>query len=257
MSSTIVTSPTSSVSQSRSLVARLDREWRVLRHRPAVLARAAGWNLGVPFRSLDDIVEATGFWARRDDRVSAGHAGSTGDEVLVALLVAARGDDVAARVVLQRLLPGIVASSRRWARRAGGEREALDELLAAAWTVVRTFPVERRSRHLAANLLRDTEYQAFIRSTRRMAVLELTPTHLLDLPVDASEPDEPAAELAELLAAARTLTERDRRLARLLVDGAPMAEMAEVMQVSVRTVANHRDALVHRLRQTARELAAA
>jgi DNA-binding NarL/FixJ family response regulator len=36
-----------------------------------------------------------------------------------------------------------------------------------------------------------------------------------------------------------------------------MAEMAEVMQVSVRTVANHRDALVHRLRQTARELAAA
>lgn len=253
MSSTNTTSP----APSRSLVARLDREWRVLTRRPAVLARAEGWQLGVPFRSLDDIVGATGFWAHRDDRVTAGQSAATGDEVLAALLAVARGDDVAARVVLQRLLPGIVANARRWARRAGGEREALDELVAAAWTVVRTFPVERRPRHLAANLLRDTEYHAFIRPTRRMAVLELTAPHLMDLPVDPSEREEPGAELAELLGAARSLTEHDRLLARLLVDGAPMAEMAEVMQVSVRTVANHRDALVHRLRQVARELAAA
>ena len=61
----------------------------------------------------------------------------------------------------------------------------------------------------------------------------------------------------ELLAAASSLTERDRTLVELLVAGIPMAELAQVMKVSVRTVANHRDAVVHRLRQAARELAAA
>lgn len=253
MSSVLSTSPVTS----RSLVARLDREWRVLASRPAVLTRAAAWHLGVPFRSLDDIVEATGYWARRDDRVSAGRSVVNGEEVLAALLVAARSDDLAARVVLQRLLPGIVAGARRWARRTGGERAALDELVAAAWTVVRTFPVERRPHHLASNLLRDAEYHAFVRSTRRLTVLEPTPTHLLDLPVDTSEPGDSATELAELLAAARTLTDRDRALLELIVAGTPMAELAQVMEVSVRTVANHRDAVVHRLRQAARELSAA
>ncbi|MBI4935829.1 MAG: sigma-70 family RNA polymerase sigma factor [Actinobacteria bacterium] len=253
MSSALSTSPT----MSRSLVARLDREWRVLTTRPAVLARAATWHLGVPFTSLDDIVGATGYWARRDDRVAAGQSVADGDAVLAALLVAARGDDLAARVVLQRLLPGIVAVARRWARRTGGERAALDELVAAAWTVVRTFPVERRTRHVASNLLRDTEYHAFVRSTRRLTVLEPTPTHLLDLPVDTSASMDPADELAELLAAARTLTVRDRALVELLVAGTPMAELAQAMEVSVRTVANHRDAVVHRLRQAARELSAA
>jgi DNA-binding CsgD family transcriptional regulator len=255
---------------SRTLLVRLGGEWRALAERPAVLARAARWELGISFRSLDDVVAAAGYWSGREARLAAASAeasaGATGgrdragDAVLARLLLAARSDDLAARVVLQRLLPGIVARARHWARRAPGNAEALDELLAASWSVIRTYPLERRPTHLAANLLRDAEYHAFIRATRRTAVLEPTPPHLLDLPVEVVERVDPLDELAELVVAAqrsRALTDRDLRLVRLLVRGTSVAAVAAELEVSVRTVTNHRDALVHRLRQTARELAAA
>jgi DNA-binding NarL/FixJ family response regulator len=258
---------------SRSLLVRLAREWSALAERPAVLDRAARWELGVPFRSLDDVVTAAGYWSGREARLAASAEACAqrgdeacavrdpaGDLVLARLLLAARSDDLAARVVLQRLLPGIVARARVWARRAPGNAEALDELLAVSWSVIRTYPLERRPTHLAANLLRDAEYHAFIRATRRTAVLEPTPPHLLDLPVEFPDRIDPVAELAELVAAAqrsRSLTDRDLRLVRLLIRGTSVAAVAAELEVSVRTVTNHRDALVHRLRQTARELAAA
>lgn len=250
---------------SRTIVRRLYREWNVLAHRPSVLRRASSWGLEVPFRSLDDIVEATGFWTRQEARLEADRAASagscaadrsSGNDVMMRLLVAARADEVAARVVLQRLLPGLITRARRWVSRPEGGPEALDELLSAAWTVIRTHPVERRPSHLVANLLRDAEYHAFVRPHRRTLVHELTPTDLLDGP--AKNPTiEPMAELAEVVAAARTLTAHDRKLFGLLVSGVAISEVATQLEVSVRTVGNHRDVLVHRLRQAAAEMAAA
>ena len=252
-------------SSSPSLLARLHREWNVLALRPALVHRASGWGLGIPVRTLDDIVEATGFWSRREARLAAiaaepgdreRGAGASGNAVMARLLVVARTDDLAARVVLQRLLPGLIAGARRWARRAEGGPEALDDLLSVAWTVIRTFPVERRPVHLVANLLRDAEYHAFVRAHRRALVHELIPSDALDRPA-APEQLEPMVALAEVVAAARTLSERDRRLVRLLANGTPIGEVASAMHVSVRTVGNHRDALVHRLRQAAAEMAVA
>lgn len=233
----------------------------MLRARPLVVQHARGWQLGVPIDSLDDVVAATGWRPARRTEIPAGEGGGDtgidGDAVLGLLVRLAHTDRLAARVVLQRLLPGVVALARRWARRDEGGPDALDELLGVAWTVVRAYPIERRGVHVAANLLRDVEYHAFIRPHRRLAVFESTEPHHLDLPVEAPEPHDPAAELGELLAAAHTLTARDRRLVDLIVRGTPVSEMAVQLEVSVRTIANHRDALVHRLRQTARELAAA
>jgi DNA-directed RNA polymerase specialized sigma24 family protein len=259
---------------SRSLLARLYGEWQALAVRPSVLRRARTWNLGVPFQSLDDVIEATGYWSGREvrlasvrSRAAVGAAADAADDaaavaedrandVMARLLLAARLDEVAARVVLQRLLPGLVGRARRWSSRPAGGVDALDELLAAAWTVIRTFPVERRPRHLVANLLRGAEYHAFVRPNRRMLVHEFVPTHTLDRPT----PDgalEAAEELAELVDAARTLTDRDRRLLALLLRGASMAEVATTLDVCVRTVTNHRDAVVHRLRQVAADMAVA
>jgi DNA-binding CsgD family transcriptional regulator len=246
-----------------SLLLRLSREWRAICHRPAVVRRAEGWQLGIDFRSLDDIVAAAG-WRHpgaadaRETGSSVGECGS--DEVLARLVLAARHDDLAARVVLQRILPGVVAAARRWARRPEGGPEALDELLAAAWTVIRTYPVERRAAHLAARLLRDAEYHAFVRAHRRLLVAESVPGERLDLPVDHIDPLDdvaPSVELAELVAAAHALTDRDRQLLALIVAGHSVGEVAAVLRVSVRTVTNHREAMVSRLRQTARALAAA
>jgi RNA polymerase sigma factor (sigma-70 family) len=237
-----------------ALLLRLTREWQAICHRPAVLHRARGWHVGVAFHTLDDLVDAAGF--RRDS--SAGrHPVADGDAVLARLLLAARHDDLAARVVLQRILPGLVSVARRWARRTEGGPEALDDLLAAAWTVIRTFPVERRDTHVAARLLRESQYHAFVRPHRRLLVLESVPGERLDLPVTPLDDTPPAEELAELVAASPTLSDRDRELLALIVEGCSVSEVAAALQVSVRTVTNHRDAMVSRLRQTARALAAA
>jgi DNA-directed RNA polymerase specialized sigma24 family protein len=250
---------------SRSLLARLHREWQVIAVRPSVLRRARTWDLGVPFYSLDDIIAATGYWAGRDARLASAVTGNDelradaedrANEVMARLLLASRVDEVAARVVLQRLLPGLIARAWRWSVRPAGGTDALDELLAAAWTVIRTFPVERRPGHLVSNLLRGAEYHAFVRPHRRLLVHEFVPTHTLDRP--APEPTVDAAEeLAELVDGSRTLTDRDRRLLELLVGGASMHEIATTLDVCVRTVTNHRDAVVHRLRQVAADAAVA
>ena len=174
----------------RPLLARLDREWQVLNHRPAVLRRARGWGLGVPFVSLDEVVAAAGYRSGTPagSGTTAGPAGATeqpaaaANEVLRRLLLAARTDDVAGRVVLQRLLPGVIARARRWGvHRVGGSSDAFDELLSATWMVIREFPVERRSHCFAAALLRAGEYRAFEQASRRLLVLELTEPHLFDL----------------------------------------------------------------------------
>jgi DNA-binding CsgD family transcriptional regulator len=244
----------------RSLLVRLTREWEALTSRPAVLRRAAAWDLGVAFESLDDLVAATGF--RSDRTATAVNDASESNAVLGRLLLVARRDDVAARVVLQRMLPGIVTASRRWARRCQGA-DPVAELLAAAWPVIRTYPVERRPQHLAAQLLRDTEYHAFIRPRRRAIQQDLVPPTTFDRDLFGTDPErrpvDSRVELAELVAVARrtVLTDRDLRLLGLLLSGRSTPEVAAAMATSVRSVGNHRDALVSRLRQTARVLEAA
>lgn len=243
------------MSQQQHLLVRLHREWSALAFRPAVLRRAAGWGVGVPFSSLDGLVAATGYYATSEAREAALASGETdptaAETVLARLLVVARTDDLAARVVLQRLLPGLSARARCWqSSRRGGSAEALDEMLSAAWLVIRDFPVERRPLHLAANLLRDTEYHAFVKPTRRRWASDSVAPGTLDLPVEVAPEVEPIAELAEVVAAGRRLlSERDMELVRLLVHGRSTGEVAAAMKVSVRTVSNHRDSVVHRLRQ--------
>jgi len=244
---------------SASALARLSREWQVLSTRRALVRQAARWELGVPVRSLDDVVLATGFRAAGGD---AGEPSEAGNDVLYRLLLIARLDDLAARAVLQRMLPGLAAIARRWARRSDST-DPVEELIGAAWFVIRTYPVERRPGHLAAQLLRDAEYHAFLRQRRRAAVHELVPSDAFDLDHFAVHPDDQprdsGVELAELVMAARSsvLSERDLQLLSLLLDSRSPTEVAAAMRVSVRSVSNHRDALVSRLRQTARVLAAA
>jgi DNA-binding CsgD family transcriptional regulator len=237
----------------RSLLARLDREWHALNHRPAVLHRVAGWGLGIDFNSLDDVVVAAGYWTNVAQRQCAGGEGSAAaNEVLRRLLLAARTDDVAARVALQRVLPGVMTAARRWgAHRAGGSVDAFDEMLSATWMAIREFPVESRSGHLAAGILRAGEYRAFQQQNRRMMVHEPTAPNLLDLAVEPLVTVDVADELAELLATAEQLTEYDLQLLELLASGCTAIQISQALKISERTVRNHRDSIVVRLRSAA------
>ena len=252
----------------RPLIVRLEREWQLLCQRPAVLRRAQGWSVGVAFDDLDQLIAATGFWESPAARAEAATELAVltgeldgnlfdgnlidGNKVVARLLAAARCDEIAARVVLQRLLPGLISRARRWGpRRAGGSSEAFDEVLSAAWTVIREFPFERRPNHLVANLLRDSEYIAFRRATRRLLVHDLTEPRLLDVAVERDTQLEPILELAAIIAEARSLvlSDNDVRLLTLLANGVSSAEAAEILQVSERTVRYHRAAAVGRLRE--------
>lgn len=238
----------------RPLLVRLQSEWELLRDRPSVLRRARDWALGISFQNLDELLTATDYWPTPAARATAAGRASNanGNEVVARLLAIARHDEVAARVVLQRLLPGLISRSRCWGpQRRGGSAEAFDELVSAAWGVIREFPFERRPRHLVANLLRDSEYVAFSKSTRRRLVHEFTEPRSLDTAVEYQAQIEPLLELADLIAVARThaLSEHDVAVLTVLANGATSAEAAAQLQISERTLRYHRDAAIGRLRE--------
>lgn len=241
-------------STSRSLPARLSREWQVIATRPTVLQRAAQWGLDVPFRSLEDLLLATGYRPQQGagDDATAARSTASADRVMAGLLRVAATDAVAARVVLQRLLPGLCAAARRRSGRYRGDWvEPFGELVSTAWTLITTYPADRNPRHVVAFLLRAAEHQTFIKPTRRRWQSEATAPALLDVVDHAVSKPLPLTELAGVLAdAGGALSSRDRRLVWLLARGHSTAEVAADLEVSVRTLANHRDSVLHRLRAT-------
>lgn len=236
------------------LVLRLHSEWEAMRRDPSVLRRAEGWHLGVSFESLDDIVAATGWYRDAADRRSGRRVSTAEAECAMARLVTVAGhDEVAARVVLQRLLPGLVHEARRWAMRADGTPFALEELLSAAWVVIRTFPVGRRGGPVAPSMINDAVYHAFRRAGRRRTRVESHPLDQFErVPVDPRPHawDEVHDVLLSLSVTARpVLTTADRRLLGMLLEGCAPEVVADRLGVSVRTVANRRQDLVERLRR--------
>ncbi|CAB4587888.1 MAG: hypothetical protein F2534_18320 [Actinobacteria bacterium] len=228
---------------------RLQREWQRLCRSPRALARANGWRVrDVPFESLDEVLRFAGFGPAR--------AGFHGDDAaLTALLLVARHDDLAARVVLQRVLPGIAARARR--RSHADTVAAADELLGAAWTVIRTFPVERRPHYVAAGLLRRIAYAATDPTQRRLMRVVPLPGSTFEEAAATETRPEPADELRELL----TIAERagvsadEIELVRRLGTGATTLQLAEEANVTDRTIRNRRATAVLHLREVARSVA--
>jgi hypothetical protein len=241
------------------LTAAWDRDWQRLRHDPAAQRRLLAWSAAEPlcgeFHDLAELLDATGRGRSEDEA----------DATLAAVLRLARADDLAARLTLQRLLPGLVAIAAR--RAASGRwqvRPLFDELVAAAWLVLRTFPYERRGRRIAANLLRDVEYQVCVRPFRLRSSSEVPIASEIDDVLDDrtagldGRSDErgrhPGEELTELLTNASLvgLDPADLELLRALyLDSEPVSSVAERLSVSPRTVLNRRRAATARLRDAA------
>jgi hypothetical protein len=171
----------------------LDGEWRRLgRDRAAARRLATICELAGGGRNLGDV-----------ERFVRAAAPEDADRVLLALVArAVDGDVLAARVLLQLLLPGTRRLARRWW--ALGE---VDERAAAAVTAVyhriRNYPLARRPGRVAANVLMDAAHEL------RRAVPRVVATPCAD-PQQASRrrdqaasvhlaSQNPAVELGELL----------------------------------------------------------
>lgn len=218
---------------------RLWREWSQLRHRPDLLQRAAGWQVvEAPLRDLEQVLVAVGHGlpARPDHEVA-----------LRRLVDRAVTDQLAARVVLQRILPGLLALVRRSGRMAD---EPFDELAGAAWISITTFDPARAPRCLAAALIDDARHRAFRAPLRRASAGEV-PVEVDPDRAPAADTQHPTDELTELFALATDagVSSDDLDLLRRLLAARQVADVAAELGVTTRTVRNRRAAVTGRLRE--------
>jgi hypothetical protein len=250
--STVCGGMSSTPVQSRHLLVRLQHDWDHLKQSRRAIQHARRWCLvstpigpDRPLESLDDVLTWAGYGC------SAGNGGD--DHVLGTLVRLAVSDQLAARVVLQRLLPGISSMARRRTGRGHPYHLVLDEVVATAWTVIRTYPVDRRHTYVAVGMLREIDYQSFRRARRRLTTFVPRPLHTFDAQPSAVATISPADELHDLLeaAAAAGLDPADIELARRLGRGETTRQIARSTNVTDRTVRNKRDAVTYRLRAVA------
>jgi hypothetical protein len=171
----------------------LDAEWRWLTRTSRARPALRQWSIAHPalrgLADLDELLER-----RRDDQAASA--------ILRALAVLAPADDLAARTLLQALLPGLV----RLAGMVGyDDPAAIEEMVSLAWERIRTYPARRRG-SVAANVLFDVRkrYRAH---------------RLIDAPR--------SPETGEVEAAATSRSPEDEALARVLFDQLMAAQRDE------------------------------
>lgn len=210
-------------------------EWERLRRRPPTLRHVNTWEfLPRPVTDLDEVLEFAGFGRAIDD--------VDGDRVLWHLVREGEHDDLAARIVLHRILPPLMAIAKRRGRVVqGGAQVAMVDILATAWFVIRQYPHHRRRHKVAANLVRDIEYNAFVRHHRLRHVDE----HQVgdDVLYQLLENNCASYEgLAIVLQDAQDMGVDEKHIALLreFSEGKRNEEVAQLMGISSRTVRNYK-----------------
>jgi DNA-directed RNA polymerase specialized sigma24 family protein len=146
----------------------LDRDWSTLTHSPAAAAALRRWSDRRELRAdhLHELVHR--IWAAPKE---------TADAANRELARLAPSDSVAARTLLQVLRPGLRSLGRRLA--FGGSFDDVDqELLAIAWELIRTYPVDRRPAAIAANVLLDVRkhyLRSVVRDDRLVSLDDVSP----------------------------------------------------------------------------------
>ena len=239
-------------SSSNSIISRLNREWSRIARRPHAIRKANQWELpGGPVDHLDVILERCGF-------DQPGNVDEH-DEYLSRLVKVASHDELAARIVLQRIMPGIVSIAvRRAPITAGGLAGSFDLAVSAAWLVIRQYPIDRRPRRVAANVLMDIEYLAFVRDSRlkssrnenvlhpeAMLGAESSRLRVGDSPLDPVV-DESGFDLLLHSLAANGLSDRDLQMLRAVGYGVNSTEASTVLGISPRSVRNRRENALER-----------
>ncbi len=235
--------------QLHAYTAQLGREWARLRyHRPS-LVRARSWStgegeLGKVVDRLDDLqqlVDAT--------NVRRGVDPAVADAILVQLIVRARDDELAGRVVIQRILGGLVSQAMRH-RSHHDDVDPAEIIVAAAWIALRRYDTTRRVHHVAESLISDARYQAFQRPLRRRSATEkVVPIDRLELRAAASHATS-FERLADVVRAARLhgVPDADLQLIRDLLRSESSTVIAAERGVTTRTIRNHRERAVSHIR---------
>lgn len=173
-----------------TLFDQLDAEWATLAHdRNAARDLRPICDLAGPVARLADLEHHV----RHTDPAGA-------DRVLLALVarVVHHDDQLAARVLLQLLLPGTRVLARRWATRTD-RAEAAAAAVTAVYDRIRTYPLASRPGRIAANILLDAAKYGTAALSTSLPGRPLAGAG--DLGDRATDPDHihPADELGRLL----------------------------------------------------------
>ena len=223
------------------VVAALEREWEALAM-TTLSGRLRRWSQREPrLAAFSTASELLGSLRRLRGDHDAENA------ILAALLREARTDPLAARVVLQALLPGLKRLAGRLLHTAAERDELWSLLLAHGWERIRSYPLERRPRRIAANLLLDTAHATLAtlaaeRSSRAQSCeLEATPAE----PVAAV--DEVEVVLARAVRAGALSREEAVLILETRIEGVSLASLAGDGQVAYEALRKRRRRAERRL----------
>jgi len=238
---TTIIHPTGKSPTVRTLV----QEWSALSTAPSTLRRVNGWGLpGKRVANLDEVLIRAGFGLEATD--------SVGDQYLFKLVIRAANDELATRIVLQRLLPPLISiAARRGKLARGGFDEALTDTVAQAWIQIRTYPIHKRPIKIASNLVRDSEYFAFVRDSRLKQLAVAWGDDVIDvIPAPETQPNS-EEELTILLAEVENwnLGTRSISVLKQLAEGKSFRSIAADADVNVRTVHSWRSTAISELRE--------
>lgn len=201
-----------------TLLGSLDYDWKILvrsRDAKAALARWADDPILGNLTSLSDLL----VWTKQ------GTPPAEADAVLAALARrACVGDEVAARSLMQCLAPGLCRLAGKYGAR---NPEVVAEVIGAAYERIRTYPIERRPRAIAANVIADT-HQKLWRARQRKQV----ETCALEECATAAAPEVETStqELVELVAEAV-------KAGRLTREAAEVIVLTRIYDVDIATLA--------------------
>ena len=212
---------------------------------PAVVDRVRSWGVtSTPFRSLDELLRLAGFKVART---------SDSDDVLGRLVALAATEPLAARIVLQRLLPGLLAIARR-EQRCDRSAEAFELLAAEAWLAIVSYRLDRRPTDVAAKLLNDARHRAFTTPRRKARRAREDAVHpaTFDLP-RLPQPRSSFEELTIVLREARQcgLPDGDLAIVCDYLAGHPVTGLADELSVTTRTLRNRRKRTIEKIRRLA------
>lgn len=220
----------------RAMTARLfdalDRDWTIRCREPDARSLSPSWARRSP--ELAGAMDV-GWLIQRVQR--RGHPAES-DRLLLGLARLAPVDDLAARALLQALLPGLRALSRTF---DGDHEEVAADVIAAVWELVRRYPVDRRPTAIAANVLLDVR-QRVVRTRRRSSALECASlSGLEDVPAaDRHWTDDLLDLVTESVRARRISVDGARLIVLTRVVGVPLRELAKATATDVQTVRRRR-----------------
>lgn len=212
-------------------IVQLEREWEALAAGP-LAQRMRAWSEREPLLAAFSTPQVL---LRSLRRLRGNHEAE--NAILAALLREARSDPLAARFVLQALLPGLKTVARRMLYEAGERAELWELLLVHVWEQIRTYPINDRPCRIAANVLLDT-----LRATKdelareRRARADLPGEPLAACPADADSLDDLVALLARAVGAGALSTEEVELILQTRIVGLELRSLAEAQGVAYHTL---------------------